>query len=104
MNEAEFGAYPRKNRGYHFTVGPIEPNPAPNSHNLQLSSGSCQTMLSRIRCPSRSIQRSPIQQVDTKMNTKRHPPTVVTATSPIAGRGDVTLAPQDGQTSFTFDP
>ena len=81
-----------------------EVNPAPNSHNLQLSSGSCQTMLSRIRCPSRSIHRSLIQQVDTKMTTKRHPPTVVTATSPIDGRGDVTFAPQDGQTSFTLDP
>ena len=76
----------------------------PNSHKLQLSSGSCQTMLSRIRWPSHSIHCSAFQQAKTSMTTKRHPPTVVMATSRIDGRGDVTLAPQDGQTSFSLDP
>ena len=76
----------------------------PNSHKLQLSSGSCQTTLSRIWRPSRSIHCSAFQQAKTSMTTKRHPPTVVMATSRIDGRGDVTLAPQDGQTSFRLDP
>jgi len=80
-----------------------EVNPLPNPHKLQLSSGSCQTMLSRIRWPSCSIHCSTFQQAKTSMTTKRNPPTVVTATSRIDGRGDVTLAPQDGQTSFTLD-
>ena len=72
-------------------------------HILQLSSGSCQTMLSRIRWPSRSIHCSVIQQANTSMTAKRQPPTVVTTTSRIDGRGDVTFAPQDAQTSFTLD-
>jgi hypothetical protein len=70
-----------------------EANPALSAHKLQLSSGSFQTMLSRIRWPSRSIHRSVIQQTDTSMTAKRHPPTVVTTTSRIDARGDVTLAP-----------
>ena len=36
----------------------LKAHPAPNAHRLQLSSGSCQTMLSRIRWPSRSIHCS----------------------------------------------
>jgi len=82
----------------------LELNPAPNSHRLQLSSGSCQTMLSRIRWPSRSTHCSVIQQADTSMTAKRHPPTEVTITSRIDVRGKVTFAPQDGQTSFILDP
>jgi hypothetical protein len=73
-------------------------------HILQLSSGSCQTMLSRIRWPSRSIHCSVIQEADTSMTAKRHPPTELTITSRIDGRGKVTFAPQDGQTSFTLNP
>jgi hypothetical protein len=61
-------------------------------------------MLSRIRWPSRSIHCSVIQQADTSMTTKKHPPIVVAATSRIDGRGKVTFAPQAGQTSFTLDP
>ena len=63
----------------------LELNPAPNSHRLQLSSGSCQTMLSRIRWPSRSIHCSVIQQADTSMTAKRHPPMEVMITSRIDG-------------------
>jgi hypothetical protein len=42
-------------------------------------------MLSRIRWPSRSIHGSVIQQANTSITTKRHPPTVVAATSRIDG-------------------
>ena len=82
----------------------LKADPALNVHRLQLSSGSCQTMLSRIRSPARSIHCSAFQQAKTNMTTKRHPPTVVKTTSRIDGRGDVALAPQAGQTSFTLDP
>src|SRR5580658_10407080 len=73
-------------------------------HKLHLSSGSCQVMRSRIRCPCFSIHCSAIQPAGTSINSRRLPQTVARIISRSDSRDEVNCAPQCGHTSFIPAP
>jgi hypothetical protein len=73
-------------------------------HRFQLSTGSCQVMRSRIRCPCRSIHCSVIQQASMSIDSARVPQTAVSATSLSENLDGVICAPQRGQISLVPAP